>query len=45
MYQFVHGEQCLRWIGGGFGCFSRYYNIHALLSAPACTDIVYVKEL
>ena len=25
--KFVHEEQRLRWIGGGLGCFSRYYNI------------------
>ena len=25
--KFVHGEQRLRWIGGGLGCFSKYYNI------------------
>ena len=39
----------MRWIGGGLGCFSRYYNItHISLSAPACTaciDMVYWKKL
>ena len=35
----------MRWIGGGLGCFSRYYILHAFLSATACTDMVYSKEL
>ena len=37
--------QRLRWIGS-LGCFNRYYNITDIsLSAPACTDMVYSKEL
>ena len=49
--KFVHGEQRLRWIGGGLGCFSRYYNItHISLRGCMhcmymCTDMVYSKEL
>ena len=33
----------MRWIGGGLGCFSRYYT--QLLACTACTDMVYSKEL
>ena len=49
--KFVHGEQHLRWIGVGIGCFSRYYNItHISLRGCMhcmymCTDMVYSKEL
>ena len=38
----------MRWIGGGLGCFSRYYNITHNSAAPACTaytDMVYLKEV
>ena len=38
----------MRWIGGGLGCFSRYYKITHILSAHACiasTDMVYSKAL
>ena len=40
----VNGEQRLRWIGGGLGCFSRYYNI-THISLRACIDMVYSMEL
>ena len=46
--KFVHGEQRLRWIGGGLGCFSRYYNItHISLRGcmHMCAEMVYLKEL
>ena len=49
--KFVHGEQRLRWIGGGLGCFSRYYNITHISLRDCmhcmymCTDMVYSKEL
>ena len=45
MCLFVHGEQRLRWIGGVFGCYSRYDNITHISPAPACTDKVYWNEL
>ena len=38
----------MRWIGGGLGCFSRYYKITHILSAHACIaciDMVYSKAL
>ena len=37
----------MRWIGGSLGCFSSDDTtiLHTFLSAPACTDIVYSKEL
>ena len=28
-----------------WGCFSRYYNNNTFLSVPACTDMIYSKEL
>ena len=48
MCKFVHGEQHLRWIGGGLGCSVDTTILHTFLSAPACTactDMVYLKEL
>ena len=49
MCLFVHGEQRLRWIGGGLGCFSRYYNITHIslprLHARHVLTLVYSKEL
>ena len=38
--KFVHGEQRLRWIVGGLGCFSRYYNI-THISLRACMHCMY----
>ena len=34
------GGQRLRWIGGGLGCFSRYYNI-THISLRACMHCMY----
>ena len=39
------GEQRLRWIGGGLGCFSCYYNITHIYLRAACNDMVYPEEL
>ena len=41
-------EQRLRWICGGLGCYSRYYDITHISLWPACTacnDMVYSKVL
>ena len=37
----------MRWIGGSLGCFNSDDTtlLHTFLSAPACTDMVYSKEL